>query len=48
VIAGECEFRLLRRLDELLGRSPRRAREEDEMLARTAALGEDHERPLPR
>ncbi|MFD2793941.1 TM0106 family RecB-like putative nuclease [Promicromonospora vindobonensis] len=44
VIAGECEFRLLRRLDELLGRSPRRVREEDEMLARTAALGEDHER----
>ncbi|MEV0893036.1 TM0106 family RecB-like putative nuclease [Promicromonospora sp. NPDC050262] len=44
VVAGECEFRLLRRLDELLGRSPRRAREEDEMLARTAALGEDHER----
>jgi uncharacterized protein len=44
VIAGECEFRLLRRLDELLGRSPRRTREEDEMLARTAALGEDHER----
>lgn len=44
VIAGECEFRLLRRLDELLGRSPRRVREEDQMLARTAALGEDHER----
>ncbi|WP_454860584.1 TM0106 family RecB-like putative nuclease [Promicromonospora soli] len=44
VIAGECEFRLLRRLDELLGRSPRQPREEDEMLARTAALGEDHER----
>jgi len=44
VIAGDCEFRLLRRLDELLGRSPRRVREEDEMLARTAALGEDHER----
>lgn len=44
VIAGECEFRLLRGLDELLGRSPRRPREEDEMLARTAALGEDHER----
>ncbi|MFD6140662.1 TM0106 family RecB-like putative nuclease, partial [Promicromonospora sp. NPDC060271] len=44
VTAGECEFRLLRRLDELLGRSPRRPREEDEMLARTAALGEDHER----
>ena len=44
VIAGECEFRLLRRLDELLGRSPRRARAEDEMLTRTAALGENHER----
>nr|BFF19801.1 hypothetical protein GCM10025730_33220 [Promicromonospora thailandica] len=44
VTAGECEFRLLRRLDELLGRSPRRPREEDAMLARTAALGEDHER----
>ncbi|WP_423462836.1 TM0106 family RecB-like putative nuclease [Promicromonospora sp. MS192] len=44
VTAGECEFRLLRRLDELLGRSPRRPREEDAMLARTAALGEQHER----
>lgn len=44
VTAGECEFRLLRRLDELLGRSPRRPREEDAMLARTAALGEEHER----
>ncbi|GAA1863239.1 AAA domain-containing protein [Myceligenerans crystallogenes] len=44
VLAGECEFRLLRRLDELLGRIPRRVREEDEMLARTAALGDAHER----
>lgn len=43
VTAGECEFRLLRRLDELLGRAPRRPREEDAMLARTAALGEAHE-----
>ncbi|GAB3159614.1 hypothetical protein GCM10027059_06140 [Myceligenerans halotolerans] len=44
VVAGECEFRLLRRLDELLGRTPRRPRDEDEMLARTAALGDAHER----
>jgi len=43
VMAGECEFRLLRRLDELLGRSPRRPHEEDAMAARTAALGEAHE-----
>ncbi|GAB4087202.1 TM0106 family RecB-like putative nuclease [Myceligenerans cantabricum] len=43
VLAGECEFRLLRRLDELLGRIPRRPRDEDEMLARTAALGDEHE-----
>ncbi|MBL0886112.1 TM0106 family RecB-like putative nuclease [Myceligenerans indicum] len=43
VLAGECEFRLLRRLDELLGRSPRQPRDEDEMLARTAALGDAHE-----
>ncbi|MBO0609486.1 TM0106 family RecB-like putative nuclease [Myceligenerans salitolerans] len=43
VLAGECEFRLLRRLDELLGRVPRRQRDEDEMLARTAALGDVHE-----
>ncbi|RPF19540.1 TM0106 family RecB-like putative nuclease [Myceligenerans xiligouense] len=44
VVAGECEFRLLRRLDEVLGRVPRRPRDEDEMLARTAALGDAHER----
>lgn len=44
VVAGECEFRLLRRLDEVLGRTPRRERAQDAMLARTAALGEAHER----
>jgi len=44
VVAAGCEFRLLRRLDELLGRAPRRERESDAMLARTAALGDAHER----
>src|SRR5690606_37610792 len=44
VVAAECEFRLLRRLDELLGRVPRREREADAMLERTAALGDAHER----
>ncbi|MCK9794384.1 TM0106 family RecB-like putative nuclease [Isoptericola sp. 4D.3] len=44
VVAAECEFRLLRRLDELLGRVPRPEREDDVMLARTAALGAAHER----
>ncbi|MFC8599278.1 TM0106 family RecB-like putative nuclease [Isoptericola sp. NPDC057191] len=44
VVAAGCEFRLLRRLDELLGRAPRREREADAMLARTAALGDAHER----
>ncbi|MEL7977722.1 TM0106 family RecB-like putative nuclease [Isoptericola sp. F-RaC21] len=44
VVAAECEFRLLRRLDELLGRVPRREQEADVMLERTAALGDAHER----
>ncbi|SKC81566.1 TM0106 family RecB-like putative nuclease [Krasilnikoviella flava] len=44
VVAAECEFRLLRRLDELLGRVPRRERAADAMLERTAALGDAHER----
>jgi len=44
VVAAECEFRLLRRLDELLGRVPRADREADVMLERTAALGDAHER----
>ncbi|MFE5339215.1 TM0106 family RecB-like putative nuclease [Isoptericola sp. NPDC056578] len=44
VVAAECEFRLLRRLDELLGRVPRRELDADVMLERTAALGDAHER----
>jgi len=44
VVASECEHALLRRLDEVLGRSPRHVRPADEMLARTAAVGEAHER----
>ncbi len=43
VVASECEFGLLRRLDEVLGRVPRRDRPADEMLARTAAVGQQHE-----
>ncbi|MFI2105382.1 TM0106 family RecB-like putative nuclease [Isoptericola sp. NPDC019693] len=44
VVAAECEFRLLRRLDELLGRVPRADQEADVMLERAAALGAAHER----
>lgn len=44
VVAAECEHRLLVRVDELLGRAPRAPRTDDAMLARTAALGEAHER----
>ncbi|AEG42945.1 TM0106 family RecB-like putative nuclease [Isoptericola variabilis] len=43
VLAAECEFALLSRLDEVLGRVPRRERPADEMLARTAAVGQQHE-----
>ncbi|WP_125775560.1 TM0106 family RecB-like putative nuclease [Antribacter gilvus] len=43
VVAAECELRLLRRMDELLGRVPRQGPTEDEMLARTAELGAAHE-----
>ncbi|PRZ08634.1 uncharacterized protein BCE75_101246 [Isoptericola sp. CG 20/1183] len=46
VVAAECEHALLRRLDEVLGRTPGRRRERDEMLERTAALGESHERAV--
>ncbi|GAA1981991.1 TM0106 family RecB-like putative nuclease [Isoptericola halotolerans] len=46
VVAAECEHALLRRLDEVLGRAPGRRRERDEMLERTAALGESHERSV--
>ncbi len=44
VAAAECELALLRRLDEVIGRAPRRERPADEMLARTAAVGQEHER----
>ncbi len=43
VLAAECEYRLLCRLDELLGRAPRREAPPDVMLERTAALGLRHE-----
>ncbi|WP_418275299.1 TM0106 family RecB-like putative nuclease [Isoptericola jiangsuensis] len=46
VVAAECEHALLRRLDELLGRAPARPREQDEMLRRTAELGDAHERTV--
>ncbi|CAN7230600.1 TM0106 family RecB-like putative nuclease [Arthrobacter sp. LjRoot78] len=43
VIAATCEYQLLRKLDEKLGRSARAEFEPDEMLARTAKLGDVHE-----
>ncbi|WP_231581661.1 TM0106 family RecB-like putative nuclease [Cellulosimicrobium funkei] len=43
VVAADCEYRLLCRLDEQLGRAPRPDAGEDAMLARTAALGARHE-----
>ena len=46
VVAAECEYRLLCRLDEQLGRAPRRESAEDALLARTTALGARHEREV--
>lgn len=46
VVAADCEHALLRRLDEVLGRTPRHPRVQDEMLERTVALGESHERAV--
>jgi len=46
VLAAECEYRLLCRLDEQLGRVPQHDPDEDAMLERTAALGERHEREV--
>ncbi|WP_264029209.1 TM0106 family RecB-like putative nuclease [Cellulosimicrobium sp. SH8] len=46
VVAADCEYRLLCRLDEQLGRAPRHDAGEDAMLARTAALGARHEREV--
>ncbi|MCW2511930.1 MAG: RecB family nuclease, putative, family [Mycobacterium sp.] len=41
--AARCEYALLRSFDALLGRGPK-VSSDDELLARTAALGGDHER----
>ncbi|QJW38199.1 TM0106 family RecB-like putative nuclease [Cellulosimicrobium protaetiae] len=46
VVAADCEYRLLCRLDEQLGRASRRDTGEDPMLVRAAALGERHERDV--
>lgn len=43
VAAAQCEYQLLRKLDEKLGRSPKAEFPPDEMLARTAELGDVHE-----
>jgi predicted RecB family nuclease len=43
VIAASCEFQLLRKLDERLGRSPKAVFEDDEMLKHAAVLGDVHE-----
>ncbi|MCY0905889.1 TM0106 family RecB-like putative nuclease [Arthrobacter sp. H14-L1] len=43
VIAAHCEYQLLRKLDERLGRSTRSVFAVDAMLARTAQLGDVHE-----
>ncbi|MBT2515249.1 TM0106 family RecB-like putative nuclease [Arthrobacter sp. ISL-30] len=43
VIAAQCEYQLLRKLDEKLGRLPKAEFPEDEMLQRTATLGDVHE-----
>ncbi|MDQ0851444.1 hypothetical protein QFZ65_003382 [Arthrobacter sp. B3I9] len=44
VIAASCEYQLLRKLDEKLGRSPKATFEDDEMLKHAATLGDVHER----
>ncbi|MGZ4662248.1 MAG: TM0106 family RecB-like putative nuclease, partial [Arthrobacter sp.] len=43
VIAATCEYQLLRKLDEKLGRSSKAVFDADEMLERTAKLGDVHE-----
>ncbi|MFH5880195.1 TM0106 family RecB-like putative nuclease [Arthrobacter sp. NA-172] len=43
VTASTCEYQLLRKLDEKLGRSPKPDFGVDEMLERTAFLGDVHE-----
>ncbi len=46
VAASECEYRLLRTLDEKTGRAARGAVEVDDMLERTATLGDVHEQQV--
>ncbi|MET3951095.1 TM0106 family RecB-like putative nuclease [Arthrobacter sp. UYEF36] len=43
VTAASCEYQLLRKLDEKLGRSPKAAFDDDEMLKHAAVLGDRHE-----
>ncbi|WP_435737449.1 TM0106 family RecB-like putative nuclease [Cellulosimicrobium sp. PMB13] len=43
VVAAGCEYRLLSRLDEQLGRAPRREHAQDVMQDRAATLGRQHE-----
>jgi len=43
VVAAECEYQLLRKLDEKLGRAPKPDFGVDEMLKHAADLGEVHE-----
>lgn len=43
VIAATCEYQLLRKLDEKLGRTPKPDFATDAMLERTAKLGDVHE-----
>ena len=43
VTAASCEYQLLRKLDEKLGRSPKGAFDADEMLKHAAVLGDRHE-----
>ncbi|WP_284986007.1 bifunctional RecB family nuclease/DEAD/DEAH box helicase [Arthrobacter sp. fls2-241-R2A-172] len=43
VIAATCEYQLLRKLDEKLGRTPKPDFPPDAMLERTATLGDVHE-----
>lgn len=43
VVAASCEYQLLRKLDEKLGRSPKAVFDDDEMLQHAAVLGDRHE-----
>ncbi|MEQ4519519.1 TM0106 family RecB-like putative nuclease [Pseudarthrobacter sp. B907] len=46
VVAVDCEYQLLRKLDEKLGRAPKADFGTDEMLKHAADLGEVHERKV--